>query len=193
MVVIIASEKSNQKIYHKDMCYHAEQISDENKIFFYTEKEARDAGYRACNCCNRFAKRYRQEHRAIKDICSKHNIKVKFYDGAVYVDTCVDSWKVIITERKHSLVLLHANGEIYQLNPIVNGMVVHNYHLQKDFFATTIVSYLNYIWKHDEWIINGGRDSKYGGKKKAKSHAIHRVCNMIERLEYEAAYSELNR
>lgn len=199
--MFVASKQGKQKVYHVDTCYQVKQMNDENKLLFYTEKEARDSGFRACNCCSRLAKKYQKEKKAIEDICSKHNMSVKLYDGELYIDTCIESWKIVITERKHCLVLLHANKGIYRLKPKENGVVLHNYHLQKDIRSTTIERYLKYIWKHDEWLVSGDRENQYTskysnskrGKKKykqekerAKRQAVLRVCNMIERLNYSS-------
>ena len=156
-----ASKHGKLKVYHVDTCSHAKQIHDDNKLLFYTEKEARAAGFVACNCCSKMARKYRKEKNAIQDICSKHNVKVQLYDGALYIDTCIESWKIVITERKQCLVLLHANKGVYRAKPKVNGRVVHEYHLQKDIRATTIAKYLKYIWKHDEWLVSGSRENQY--------------------------------
>lgn len=76
------------------------------------------------------ARQYKKEKKEIQDICSKNNISVKLYNGELYVDTCIESWKIIISERKHCLVLLHANKGIYRLKKHENGIVLHEYHLQ---------------------------------------------------------------
>lgn len=196
--MFVASKCGKQKVYHVDTCGHVKHMTEGNRILFYTEQEAKEAGFRACNCCSKMARQYRKEKKAIADICSKNNISVKLYNGELHIDTCIESWKIIITERKRCLVLLHANKGIYRLKKTENGMVVHDYHLQKNIHATTIVKYLKYILKHDDWLVSGGRENHYksiqrnsrknrnkynAGKKKAKRQAVLRVCNMIERLE----------
>lgn len=196
--MFVASKCGKEKVYHVDTCGHVKHMTEGNRILFYTEQEAKAAGFRACNCCSKMARQYKREKKAIEDICSKNNISVKLYDGELHIDTCIESWKIVITERKHRLVLLHANKGIYRLKQKANGIVLHEYHLQKNVYSRTIEKYLKYILQHDEWLISGARENQYKSmnhnsrrnkskynaeKKKAKKQAVLRVCNMIERLE----------
>lgn len=196
--MFVASKNGKEKVYHMDTCGHVKQMTDENKLFFYTEQEVKEAGFRACNDCSKMARQYKKEKKAIQDICSKNNISVELYDGEIHVDTCIESWKIVTTGKKQRLILFHANKGIYRLKKTAKGRVLHDYHLQKDVHSKTIAKYLRYIIKHDEWLVSGARENQYKSikrnskknrnkynaeKKKAKKQAVFRVCNMIERLE----------
>lgn len=80
-------------------------------------------------------------------------------------------------------------------------MIEHHYHSQSDARGKTIVDYLNYIIRHDQWreqikneyrslpkTTKRQRDYYKSQKKKARRNAIHNVYNLIEKLKVENNY-----
>lgn len=77
-------------------------------------------------------------------------------------------------------------------------MLQHHYHKQGDITSSSILEYLNYIYKHDRW--RSDQISEYRKlpqhtrkqrkrykqeKKKAKRYAVSRVLNLIDRMQRE--------
>lgn len=196
--MFIASKNSGSKVFHNQYCSYVKQMSLENKRFFYTEDEARAAGFRKCSCCSGMKRHYEKEKSEIVEFSLKHNIKVEYSGDVIDVDTAIASWRIVTTGPKHHLKLLHANDEIFRICDKTGDKVKHNYHKQNVNY-TKIMGYLRYIVKHDDWKIeNAGRGYKnmpHKTKKQKKAYnaakardrkrAINMVCNIIERLNYE--------
>lgn len=197
-----ASKSHGEKIFHHSQCTYVNRTKMENRIQFYSEKEARDKGYRMCNCCSHMGKQFRKEKKEIQELARKNRVKVRLYDGAVYLETDVAPWKIISAGQQHKLFLYHGNHERYENLKKKNGMIEHHYHSQSDARGKTIVDYMNYIIRHDQWreqikneyrslpkTTKRQRDYYKSQKKKARRNAIHNVYNLIEKLRVENNYA----
>lgn len=197
-----ASKSHGEKIFHHSHCTYVKRTKMENRIQFYTEKEAREKGYRMCNCCSHMGKQFRKEKEEIQELARKNRVKVWLYDGAVYLETDVAPWKIISAGQQHKLFLYHGNHERYENLKKRNGMLEHHYHSQSDARGKTIVDYMNYIIRHDQWreqikneyrtlpkTTKRQRDYYKSQKKKARRNAIHNVYNLIEKIRVENNYA----
>ncbi len=112
----------------------------------------------------------------------------------------VQSW-VEDTKRTKKICLYHANRENYRFCKKEKGKVIHNYHFQKDARADSIIGFLKYIKRHDDWresikdeyrnlpIGTKGQRKKFKeAKKRAKKRAVGKVLNMIETMRVEREY-----
>lgn len=200
--MFVASKSHGEKIFHHSQCTYAHRMKLQNRIYFLTEKEAREKGYRMCNCCSHMGKQFRKEKNEIQELARKNRVKVWLYDGAVYLETDTAPWKIIAAGQQHKMFLYHGNKERYENLKKKNGMIQHHYHSQSDARGKTIADYMKYIIRHDQWredIKNEYRSlpqstkkqkEYYNRKKKqARRNAIHNVYNLIEKIKVENNYA----
>lgn len=198
----IGSKSHGEKIFHHSQCSYVNRTKAENKIYFRTEKEARDKGYRICNCCSHMGKQFRKEKKEIMDLARKNRVRVRLYDGTVYLETDTAPWKIIAAGQMHKMFLYHGNRERYENLQKKNGMLQHHYHSQSDARGRSIVDYMNYIIRHDQWreeikdeyrtLPQTSKKQKnyYNHRKKqARRNAIHNVHNLIEKIRVENNYA----
>lgn len=81
----VGSKSHGEKIFHHIQCTYVRRIKDKNKVYFYSEEEARTHGFRICDCCSRIGKYYREEKNEIAEFARKNQMKVRLYDGAIYL------------------------------------------------------------------------------------------------------------
>lgn len=198
----IGTKSHGKKIFHHVQCTYVSRMKDKNKVFFYLQGEAREKGYRICNCCSHMGKYYRKEKSQIQQFAKKHRMKVWLYDGAVYLETEVAPWKIIVNGNRHKMFLYHGNHERYENLKKKNGLMQHHYHFQNDVKCKSILDYMNYVVRHDSWRVEIKdeyktlpRDTKkqrelYNRKKKwARRRAIHNVHNLIDKLKLDNVYA----
>lgn len=140
------SKKDNKKIVHFSNCHYVRKIKKDNLEKFNTIEEARNAGYRVCNCCAPIAGHVRKEKKAIEDFCRKEGLSFHMHDGVLIICSPRSKWKIITNGSKKKLFLYHKNENKY----IKSKSMITGYHSQairKD----CIVEYLKYIIQHDEW------------------------------------------
>lgn len=198
----IGTKSHGKKIFHHPQCAYVSRIRGKNKVFFYAQGEAREKGYRICNCCSRMGKYYRKEKNQIQDFAKKNRMKIWLYDGSVYLETEVAPWKIIAAGQQHKMFLYHGNHERYENLNKKNGMIQYHYHSQNDARSKSILGYMNYIVRHDRWReeikdeykrlpknTKKQRELYNHKKKRARRNAIHYVHNLIEKLKLENSYA----
>lgn len=196
--MFIGTKSHGKKIVHYVDCYQAKKIKEENVIWFHTMKEARKAGYKLCKCCCPMGKYYRKEKRKIERFALQNSMEIYLQDGALYVETPVAPWKIVVGGQKKKLFLYHGNTEVYRDCEKKDGHIIHTYHWQKRVRHNSILGYMRYIDQHDCW--RSGREKAYKAlprqtkgqkklykqeKKKAKRLAVLRVHNLIDKMRYE--------
>ena len=192
------STSHGEKIFHAASCTYSGRIKIKNRNYFLTQQEAREAGYRMCNCCAPIIRYMKKEQKEIMDYARKHNMKLCLYDGELYIENGAGQWKIVTGEREKGIWLYHGNRERYNTLEWNNGMLQHHYHRHEDIRSGYILGYLKYIYKHDRWRSN--QIEKYRKlpkqtknqrwryqkeKKKADRHAVSRVLNLIDWMQME--------
>jgi len=191
------------KIYHEQFCPYAGRIVSKNRKYFYTLDAAQNYGYHSCKFCSQTGKAYSREKYDIEDFARKHQLDIRFEDNAVYVRNGVNNWMILAANKDRKMVLLHANSRLYKNLPTKNGRIIHSYHIQDDVIRKSIMGYLNYIVRHDDWRFRQSEEykelpkvtkkqrNKYKKEKgKADKKAIRNVLNLIEEMQAERIYKE---
>ena len=201
--MFVASDTGKRKMFHINICGHVRNIRPEHRVWFSDEADARSAGYIFCSCCSPVGKIYRKEKAAIDKAVSGKGVKVTYYDGVLYVDTMIGTWK-ITRNSKRRLTLWHGNTESYEKCRKENGRIIHKYHPQKDTgSSTSILYFVKYIVRHDTWRSEKASDYKAlpkntkrqrkayrENKRKAEGRAERTVFNLLERLNCEEPYMQ---
>ena len=169
-----------------------------NRNYFDTKQEAREHGYRMCNCCAPIVRYMKRERNEIECFARKHNMKLHVYDGELHVEFGVVPWKIVVEDETREIILYHGNRERYNTLEWKHGMLQHHYHRQNDVSKGTILEYLDYIYKHDCWRSNqieeyrklpkqtrNQRKRYKKEKNKADRYAVSRVLNLIDRMQRE--------
>ena len=151
-----------------------------------------------CNCCAPIACYLKKEQKEIEDFARKHNLKLRLYDRELHVESGAAVWKIVTEEGKRGISLYHGNRERYNTLRWENGMLQHHYHKQGDITSSSILEYLNYIYKHDCW--RSSQMDEYRQlpkrtrkqrkrykeeKKRSDRYAVSRVLNLIDRMQWE--------
>ena len=199
----VASNMGKRKLFHNDTCRHVTNIRPKHRVWFSGEDDARSAGYTYCSCCSPVGKIYRKEKAAIDKAVSGKGVKVSYYDGTLYVDTMIGTWK-IARNSQHRFSLWHGNTESYEKCRKENGRIIHKYHAQIDIRSSmSILYFIEYIINHDAWRSEQASDYKSlpkntkkqkkayrESKRKAEARAKLNVYNLLERLHYEEPYMQ---
>lgn len=143
------SRESTSMVYHRSECRYARKIYKRNRVQMHWE-DAEWKGYRPCKCCDGAAFIYNMTLGDIEYFAEQYNLDVDLKDNKIYVRTDVGCWKIVYKRSKQKFILLHRN--------YVNGRTcldeVDNvpYHRQGDVSESgSIMKYLKYIQKHDEF------------------------------------------
>ena len=192
------STSHGEKIFHSADCTYAGRIKIKNRNYVTTKKEARERGYRMCNCCAPIARYLKKEQKEIEAFVRKHNLKLRLYDGELHVESGAAVWKIVTEEGKWGISLYHGNRERYNTLRWENGMLQHHYHKQGDITSNSILEYLKYIYKHDCWRSSQMEEyrklpkrtrkqrKRYKEEKKRSDRsAVSRVLNLIDRMQRE--------
>ncbi len=167
-------------------------------------EDAEWKGYRPCKCCDGGKFLYGLEEGDIECFAEKYNLNVDLVDQIVYVRTDVGCWKIVYKISRQKFILLHRN--------YVNGRIsleeVENapYHRQTDMSeAGTIMKYLKYIQKHDEFKMNmpadyhkmpqdTRRQKAYyrAAQKRAERKSARRLDNLFALIERKEGIKELS-
>lgn len=192
------SVKSKDKVFHNQSCYKAKFIKEQNMQYFYTVDEAREKGYKYCLCCSPLSKKLRAEEKALVDFCQKNGVLYFKSNDYVEIYTNYSSWRLVVSEAKN-LRLYHKNEHVKLGKAPMPG-----YHRQK-FKGKTILSYFEYIVKHDAYRIDNPQGIKVSKtsaqkgskrwrkeqnaiKKKIKRHKAWRVHNLIDHVSRKASF-----
>lgn len=191
------SSESTNMVYHRPECRYARKIYKRNWVQMNWE-DAEWKGYRPCKCCDGAAFLYELELDSIECFAKKHNLDVDLKNNKIYVRTDVGCWKIVYKRSNQKFILLHRN--------YVNGRIGIDevddapYHRQGDMVDSgSIMKYLKYIQKHDEFKQNMladlnrmPQDTKLqkayyqsAKKREAKRNArrLDNLFRMIERKE----------
>ena len=138
------SKKSRRNIVHTGKCFHILRTGIDDIGSFETLNDAYASGYRLCKHCNPMKKQYRKECEDVLKMSANQGLSV--YSGNRYITiTSVDSkWRITL-DGDSNLILYHKN----KFETPGNESQVLGYHLQRDVTENSIVSYLDYIIKHD--------------------------------------------
>lgn len=159
--MVFYSIKSNEKVFHLPHCKVARRICKAYKRSFADPETARIAGYRMCSCCSPVGMRLRREQAAVSRFRRKNNMSCHLEDGQLHIITPKSEWRIIVSGKTNKLFLYHKNTyEKYEQIP----SIVPGFHSQA-IRSTTIVGYLDYIVRHDEF----RSQQKKKAKKKANS------------------------
>lgn len=192
------STSHGEKIFHAAGCTYSGRIKIKNRNCFATQQEAREHGYRMCNCCAPIVRYMKKEQKEIEDFARKHGMKMHLYDGELHIESGVVPWKIVVNEGSKGISLYHGNRERYSTLEWKHGMLQHHYHRQSDITGSSILEYLNYIYKHDRWRSSqieeyrklprrtkNQKKQYQKEKKKADKYAVSRVLNLIDLIQRE--------
>lgn len=171
------NKKSAKKIIHTFECFHIVNTCIEDIGWFETLKEAYQQGYRFCKHCNSLFKYYKAENKEIIDFCRKNGLSVILRNKNILVCSIKSNWKITL-DKNNRIVLYHKNE--FETNRDYLSEI-NGYHLQGDARRDSIVSYLNYIIRHDDYRM---QNPIYISKKEKESPHPEKEQNDIK------AYSE---
>ena len=80
------STSHGEKIFHAASCTYSGRIKMKKRNYFDTKQEAREHGYRMCNCCAPIVRYMKRERNEIVRFARKHNMKLHVYDGELHVE-----------------------------------------------------------------------------------------------------------
>lgn len=168
------SKESSSKIYHRAECRYARKIYKRNRIQMNWE-EAEWKGYRPCKCCDGGKFLFGLEEGAIEYFAEKHNMDVDLVGQIIYVRTEVGCWKIVYKISRQKFILLHRN---YVKGCIsLEDVEKAPYHRQTDMSeAGSIMKYLKYIQKHDEFKQNMPADYRKLPQDTRRQKAYYRAA-----------------
>lgn len=153
-------------------------------------EDAEWRGYRPCRCCDGAAYLYKTEKEAIDRYADQFHMDVDLKDNKIYVRTDIGCWKIVYKIKEQRFILLHrnyANGRIR-----LEDAEKAPFHRQSDMLeAGSIMKYLKYIRKHDEYKKVAPKDyhqmpkdtkCKKAYYRAAKKRAERRDARRVDRL-----------
>lgn len=197
------SGESTSMVYHRPECRYARKIYKRNRVQMNWE-EAEWKGYRPCKCCDGADFLYHLELSNIEFFAEQHNLDVDLKNNKIYVRTDVGCWKIVYKRSSQKFILLHRN--------YVNGRISLDeadnapYHRQGDMGDSgSIMKYLKYIQKHDEFKQNMPadlhqmpRDTKQqkayyqSAKRRAEKHSARRLDSLFAMIERKEGIKSLS-
>ncbi len=149
MCTLIYSAKSHRKIAHFPHCKILKRIPKESRRTFDSLEDAREHGYRICQCCPPAAQKYRKERKRVREFCKAHGLAVEILNGVVNVYSRHDVWKIIVEDKRNTLRLYHKN---YDKRCQKEGQesVISGFHHQGCRYKT-VFEFVEYIVSHDEY------------------------------------------
>lgn len=143
------SKESTSMVYHRPECRYAQKIKKRNRVQMNWD-DAEWRGYHPCKCCDSPKFLYKLEEPDILYFAEKYNMDVDLKGYKIYVRTDVGCWKIVYKRSIQKFILFHRNyvsGRI-GLDEVDNAP----YHRQGDMGDSgSIMKYLKYIQKHDEF------------------------------------------
>lgn len=195
------NKKSKDKIIHVAECFHIRNTDLNYVGVFESISEAYRQGYRFCKHCNPITKIYKTEKNEITEYCQKHSLSVFCCDRFLSITSRGGTWKIVLNNDAN-IILYHKNTFKTERDYLSK---IAGYHLQKDIFLPTVIEYLIYIYKHDNFRVShpthiprskvpspprkGSRRYNHIQKKLAESvrqQAIENVLNLIDTLRTPA-------
>ncbi|MCM1398326.1 MAG: hypothetical protein NC225_02465 [Clostridium sp.] len=197
------SKQSNDMVYHRAECRYARKIYKRNRVYMKWE-DAESKGYRPCKCCDGAEFLYNLELNNIRRFTAQHNMDIDLKDGKIYVRTDAGCWKIIYKISMQKFILLHRN--------YVNGRVSLEeadkapFHRQGDMpDSGSIMKYLNYIQKHDEFKLNMPADYRQlpqdskkqktyyrSAKRRAQKQSARRLDELFDMIERKEGIKNLS-
>lgn len=145
----IISLGSHERIYHQRGCHYEVRIKNKDKIEM-SKKKAKRHGYEPCTYCYSMHFILKKEKGQIEKYLGEQHMMFAYHQGAVYIKTDIDLWKIIYVHAEEKFILFHAN-QLFSTYALENVMTAH-YHLQRDVKpAAILMHHLVYIKKHDEY------------------------------------------
>lgn len=203
MSMRMMSKDSPNMVYHRPECRYARKIRKQNRIQM-TWQDAEWRGYRPCKCCDNAKYLYNRELGNIEYFGKKHGIDVDFENNAVYVRTDVGCWKIVYKKSRQKFVLFHRNYVKGRIG--LDEVERVPYHKQGDVpVSGSIMKYLNYIQKHDDFKQNESVDYRQmprkthrqecyyqAAKKKAEKRSAKRLDNLFLLIERKEGIRQLS-
>ncbi|MBQ3763013.1 MAG: hypothetical protein II875_13520 [Clostridia bacterium] len=147
-IKLMYSINSRKKLIHHYGCVVLKRIKPQNIKFFTDAAEARKQGYKQCPHCNLVESMLIKEEDKTEKYCCENGLKLTLKDGAIYIGSRHDFWRIILNDQTGQLMLYHRNIQ-NRKNPIfIPGLP--RYHVQ-NFSSTTLLGYLKYIVQHDQY------------------------------------------
>lgn len=203
MSMRMISKESTNMVYHRPECRYARKIHKVNRMQM-TWEDAEWKGYRPCKCCDGAVFLYSLERDAIENYAEMFRMDVDMKNNKIYIRTNVGCWKIVYIIREQRFILFHKNyvsGRI-RLDEVENV----SFHRQTDVpEAGSIMKYIKYIRKHDEFKQNLSKDyhqmprdtkrqKRYyeSAKRRAERHSARRVENLFEQIERQEGIKSLS-
>lgn len=143
--MVFYSIKSKEKVFHLSHCKIRQRMKKEYEQHFATPEEAREHGYRLCNCCCPIGTRLRKEQVSVNQFCQENGISCRLEDGQLHIRTPHSKWRIIINGKAKKLFLYHKNS--FEKRERIPS-IVPGYHSQA-IRCDNIIGYLKYIVEHD--------------------------------------------
>lgn len=197
------SMESTSMVYHRAECRYARKILTKNRMQLNWE-DAEQKGYRPCACCDGALFLYSSERDAIRNYAEMFQMNVDLKDNKIYVRTDVGCWKIVYKIRDQKFILLHRNYVSGRIS--LDDVEKAPFHRQTDIpEAGSIMKYLKYIRKHDEFKQTLPKDyhqmprdtrqqKRYyeSAKRRAKRRSERRVDDLFELIERKEGIKHLS-
>ena len=176
------SKTSRSMVYHRPECRYAQKMYKRNRVKM-DRHVAEKLGYRPCKCCNSMIFRYRLELDDIKRFAKEHNLDVDLKNNEIYARTDVGCWKIHYKKERQIFILFHRNYVKGRIS--LDEVERVPYHRQRDVAeAGSIIKYLKYRNKHDEFKQNMPADYRQMPQKTRKQREYYRSAKRRAEKRY---------
>ena len=168
------SRKSTSMVYHRPECRYAQRINKSNRCQMRRDM-AEWKGYRPCKCCNSTSFMYRLEEEELEYFAEQHDMDIDLQNNCIYVRTDVGCWKILYTKGSQKFILLHRNYVSGRIG--LEEVEDIPYHRQGDMpEAYSIMKYVKYIKKHDEFKKNPPADYRTMPRDTKRQKSFYRTA-----------------
>jgi len=197
------SRESTSMVYHRPECRYARKIYKKNQVQMNWE-DAEWKGYRPCKCCDGIRFLYKLEKYEIEQYAQQFHMDVDLKDNKIYVRTEVGCWKIVYKICDQKFILLHRNYVRGRIGLEEAEKVP--FHRQSDMPESgSILRYLKYIRKHDEFKQNVPQDYRQmpqdtkkqklyyrTAKKRAEKRSARKLDRLFTLIENQEGIKDLS-
>lgn len=147
MAMCYVCGKTGNKIVHSMGCRYVKMMSEKNKKYFNSLKEAFEAGDKQCKYCAYINKYLKKEEKELERFCRPNGVYYYYNpsDGSLDVISHSGKWKIIVNGQKNYIWLYHKNSRGSNYRDFVPG-----YHSQR-IHSSSLMGYMRYIVEHDKY------------------------------------------
>ena len=189
--MLFYSNNSGRKIVHSDGCFQIKRVKDDDIGIFHSVDDARQHGYRMCQCCSQTAKHYRIEKDLLIEYCLGRPVSFYFNLYDFTVRTPWSKWKIVDRADNKGMELYHKNTRVRSKDSL---SPIEGYHLQR-VKMESVIDYLRYIVDHDVYKVNYHPEQLYPqpAKEAPPKKGTKRYKKQQKRLEKQKRKQSIKR